>query len=172
MNGAENFLEQEFIPKSVYSLWGAKAMRFIDYRIPPIMQYLRNVYGVQIIINDWHVGGDFDRRCLRPYGSVANIPAFDLCNINTPPDPDFIEHSCHSFGRAVDFNVNGVSVSQVQQDILNKYCMDLLKLGVSGIEAFTDTWIHLSVSDFSLWTELKQQNGIYLIPVPAVPAVK
>ena len=149
MINAPNFTAGEFLPQETFKEYGALGMRYINPKIPLIIQWLRNKYGKPIIINDWVSGGKLDGRCLRILGDSAYKP-----------------YSDHNFGNAVDFNVKGVEVAQVQNDIINTFYTDLIALGVTGIEWQTPTWIHIAVSDLSLWDNIPVKNGIKLIPVP------
>jgi hypothetical protein len=112
------------------------------------MDTLREYFNKTIIINNWAVGGPFQDRGLRD--STSNV--YDL-------------YSDHSYGRAIDFNVEGMTDADVQKAILNEYADDLIILGLTGIEDSTPTWTHIGVSDLSTW-DFKLINGIYIIPSP------
>jgi hypothetical protein len=154
-NAIKSFDCREFIPKEAWNFWqnrdgnGDLGMRFINIKIPILMQFLRDSYGKPIIINNWHVGGNLDGRCYR-----------------LPDDNAYTLYSDHSRGDAVDFNVEGLTSDQVYQDMLYKYSADLIRLGVTSMEQNTEGWTHLGLSDVSLWG-FSQQNGIKLIPLPA-----
>jgi hypothetical protein len=146
---APHFRECEFLPKTTFSIWGPKGMRFIDARIPVIVEWIREKYNLPVRINTWDDGGSLDGRCLRLSTNTA-----------------YTWHSCHTFGRAIDFDIPGLDPEKIRNDILNLYFADLKTLGLTAIELKTPTWVHLSVSDFSLWPELSDINGIKLIPMP------
>jgi len=151
MRISEHFDDTELIPKDTYKLFGVKGMRYINSRIPIILEIIRAFYGKAVIINTWNSGGSLDGRCLR-----------------LPNDTVYRQYSCHSFGNAVDFNVAGVPDLQVQSDILNNKHLNTLLVdnGVSGMEDGTKTWTHLTVADLSYWTSFVEKNGIKLIPIP------
>jgi hypothetical protein len=121
-------------------------MRFIDKRIPEIMDFLRDEFEKDIIINDWHWKGNFQQRGLRDKTAKEYKP-----------------YSCHSFGRAVDFDVDKTNSLDVQKKILNEYADDLITMGVTGVEDSTSGWTHITVSDVSAWG-FKKVNGIFIIP--------
>lgn len=146
----EHFKPCEFVDRVCYARWGDNCMRYIDVRLPVIMDFLREKLGRPITINNWQTGGPFEDRGLRDATSG-----------------DFLQFSDHTYGRAIDFNVQDISDADVQKAILNEYTDDLITLGVTGIEDGTPTWTHIGVSDLTGWG-FKQVNGLYLIPRPAL----
>ena len=141
MSVTKNTVAQEYLPKETYSTYGDVGMRFVDKKIPIIAQYLRDYYKSPIRMNNWYIAKDGER-------------VFDARVLRLSSDEDYRRYSDHSYGRAIDFTIDGISATQVQQDIKdNKDCLadKLVELGVTGIEVGTSTWTHLSVSDLSLW---------------------
>jgi hypothetical protein len=136
------FKPQEFIPQSDWNQWGELAMRYINPKLPIIMDYLRDYFASSITINTWHIGGGIDGRCMR-----------------RPGDPAYKLYSDHTSGNAVDFTVSGIEASMVQKLILAD-ADNLISLGVTGMENGTPTWTHLSVADLDGWGTI--QNGIHL----------
>lgn len=92
-----HFRPQEFIPQTTWARWHELGMRYINPKIPSIMDYLRECFAAPITINNWHVGGGHDGRCLR-----------------LPDDPFYKQYSDHAFGNAVDFTVAGIEAPEVQ----------------------------------------------------------
>ena len=145
-----HFKPFEFIPqktwnamRDIYGKPGEAAMRYINPKIPIIMDYLRDYFASPITINNWATGGGIDGRCLR-----------------LPDDPSYKLYSDHTRGNAVDFTVKGIDAPSVQKLILADLD-NLITLGVTGMENGTPTWTHLSVSDLDGWGTI--QNGIHLL---------
>jgi hypothetical protein len=144
----KNFYATEFLPKAVFDRFGEAGMRYINPKIPAIMQAIRDLFGAPIRINDWFDGGTFDGRGLR-----------------LPGNPDYRQFSDHAFGNAVDFDITGLASAQVRDELLINHADMLVALGVTGIEDNTEGWVHISVSDLSRM-EFPDVNGIKLIPMP------
>ena len=153
---SNNFYDVEFLPKAVYlgqtgsftsPAWGTQGMRFIDKKIITVVEKIRELSGKKVIINNWAFGGTEDGRCLR-----------------LPDDPAYTWHSCHSFGRAADINIDGMSAPDVWNFIM-AHAADLIPLGLTGLEAKEDTptWTHITVSDFD-FAENKKINGLVILP--------
>jgi hypothetical protein len=145
-----HFKPFEFIPqkiwnamRDIYGKPGEAAMRYINPKIPIIMDYLRDYFAAPITINTWATGGNIDGRCLR-----------------LPDDPAYKLYSDHTYGNAVDFAVTGIEAPQIQKLILTD-SDNLITLGVTGMENGTPTWTHLSVADLDGWGTI--QNGIHLL---------
>lgn len=140
------FKAHELVPPSVYKEHGERALRFIDTRIIDILTFLRDYYKSPITVNNYMYGGQLKNRGLRLEGL-----------------PFFRKYSCHSFGRAVDFNVKGVPTEQVYQDIFNM-ADDLKTLKLTGVEDIADatTWTHITVSNLSGWN-VEENNGIKIL---------
>lgn len=140
-----NFLAQEFLPKETFELFNCSGLRFINPKILVLMEVLRYNYDKPIRINNWHIGGIFNGRCLR----LAN-------------NKDYKQYSDHTFGNAIDFEVIGVSAKQVQEDCIEKFHSSLLCVGVTGMEINTPTWTHLSMANLT-YLDIPIKNGIKLI---------
>jgi len=143
---SEFFTAEEFIPKELYLDYGPRAMRFIDSRLLDIMDYIREEAGHPITINNWHLGGSFNESGLR-----------------IPGHSNYKRSSCHSFGRAVDFRSDKISVDELKKIILETDCEELKTMGLTAIEKNTPSWVHISVSNFKNWQGLESQNGIILL---------
>ena len=122
MKVSDNFSLQEFVPKSVWDKYGAKAIWFIDPRIIESAQILRDELGVSLTINNWSYGG-------ARYMSGLRIP--DM-NIYRP-------FSQHAFGRAVDIVSNKISAQEMREHILNNQA---LYPHITTIEGNV-SWLHM-----------------------------
>lgn len=122
------FVMQEFVPREIFNLYGQKSMWFISQGVVTSMVFLRNWFDASITINNWHTGGKFQNRAYRVPDS--NVGA---------------RLSQHKFGKAIDFNVAGLTSDEVAKRIMDNW--DELRTNVSftTIEdpAFTKGWTHL-----------------------------
>ena len=149
MEGAENFIKQEFVPKSIWDTWGERCTYFINPKIPPLAQFLKEFftdhykkkYGadkvktVLIIINDWHKGGKKHFRGFRPRD----------CNEGG-------DNSQHRFGNAIDCDIiivfedgttKEADYTEIHAVILANQALFISK-GLTTIESvsFAPTWLH------------------------------
>lgn len=97
----ENFDIREFVPKSIYSDRGIKAVTTIDVNLLIFIDHLREYLDLPITINDYIFGGNNQFRGLR-----------------TIESKDYSKYSQHSFGRALDFDVKGMTAQEVRQWII------------------------------------------------------
>ena len=137
---------KELLPKSIYAKYGDNGLRYLDSRIVACLQYLRKVIDKPFNINN----AQFDARTIR-----------------LPEHKEYSQFSDHSWGRAIDFDVQGVDSLSVQRIITKDIIQsaELKKLGLTAIEDGTVGWTHISCANFDGWN-LPQINGIYLIPIP------
>jgi len=122
----KHFQWYEFMPKPRNK---AEELEFIKYwlvimdsRLLMHADEVREFYGKPVTVNNWHSGGQFQFRGWRP-----------------PYDTTGAKYSQHRYGRAMDFDVKGISVAQVITDArAGKF--SLLKAIETGI-----TWNHHDV---------------------------
>ena len=93
---------REFVPKPIYDQYGANSIWFIDHRLIEGAEWLRAHFNAPIIINNWHTGGKFQERGFR-----------------VPTTTTGARLSQHKFGRAIDFNVQGMTSDQVAKDLID-----------------------------------------------------
>lgn len=127
MKITKNFIIPEFVPKEIYEMFGDRSVMFINRRIPPLVQYLRDRYNKPIKINDWYWGGEFNWSGYR-----------------TPDCPVGAKLSRHKLGVCADIKVSGMEAPEVQLDIVNNFEEHYKPLGLTTIEADTPTWTHIS----------------------------
>ena len=87
----------ELMPSEEYKPYWLILM---DERILRTLDEIRKHYGVPVTVNNWFTGGQFRNRGFRPM--TGNVGA---------------KYSQHRFGRAVDFDVRGISAETVRNDI-------------------------------------------------------
>lgn len=123
----------EFVPQEIYNKFLDSSWMLLDARILYSIEQLRINLNKPIIVNNWKSGGEFRYRGFRP-----------------------IEYKCsqfsqHKFGRALDFDVVGMTAEEVRLYILknqSKYKY------ITRIEDKVN-WVHIDCAN-GAW------NGIYL----------
>src|SRR3990172_9184094 len=123
------FVLQEFIPPVIYNKWGDRSIWFIDKRIFLLADFIRNRLGKAMTINNWHTGGSFSLRGFRPPETTTGGAL-----------------SQHRFGRAIDFNIAGMTPQEIYKDITDHFDM-YSKAGLTTVEdiAFTTGWNHVDI---------------------------
>ena len=145
----KHFKPFEFLPSELYNKYADAGMRYINPKIPALMDIMREFFNCPITINNWKSGGDRNGSCLR-----------------LPNNKDYSKWSDHSFGNACDFIVSGVDSFTVQDKIINdtNLSLKLKSYGLVSIEDSTSGWTHIGVADMAGWS-VPQRNGIFLIPI-------
>ncbi|MGF1788738.1 D-Ala-D-Ala carboxypeptidase family metallohydrolase [Photobacterium swingsii] len=128
----QHFKPQELVSKSTYNARGSKSIELMDERILITLDQLRINLGRPITVNNWIWNGQFQQRGLR-----------------TQEAKEYSKYSQHTFGRAVDFDVKGMSASEVRAHILtniNLYpFISFVEVGIN--------WVHVDVRncDLTCW---------------------
>jgi hypothetical protein len=94
----KHFTKAEFLPKCLMHL---NVYNVLDNRIVETAEQIRNFFGRLVIINNWERGGKYQYRGYRP----------QHCGIGAT-------YSQHRFGRAIDFDVKGLSADYVRSEII------------------------------------------------------
>lgn len=123
------FRLEEFIPKEVYNRFGENSIWFVDTRIVDLANFVRSRFGKSMTINNWHSGGNFNYRGFRPPD----------CSVGG-------KLSQHKFGRAIDFNIEGITPQEVYKDIIQNTSL-YIKAGATTVEdiAYTKGWSHIDI---------------------------
>jgi len=143
----ENFRVEEFVPQKIFQKYGDKSVWFVDPKIIRIAQLLREYFDKSMTINNWHNGGSFNYRGFRDdsfyYQWDANLSAYKSKRKG--------KLSQHRMGRAIDFNVSGLTSDEVRAEIL-KNESEWMELGVTTLEdgAYAPTWCHLDIRNTGL----------------------
>lgn len=130
-----HFGVKELVPPSVYNALGEKSIILMDWRILYTLDSAREIFNAPIIVNNWHTGGKFTQRGFRD-------------DVNTGA-----KYSQHRYGRAVDFDVKGVSAEEVRKEIIrnqNNYFSHITVLE-SDVK-----WVHMDCRN-------SDKEGIVLI---------
>lgn len=124
-----HFQAYEFLPPEIYEVYGDAGLIAMDARILWTLDSLRNALNAPIIVNTWFNEGDFFQRGLRTDAKLLEA---------TPL-------SQHRFGRAVDFDIQGMSAEDFRQEVRDqKYSLSLLY--VTRIEDGIN-WVHLDCAN-------------------------
>jgi hypothetical protein len=127
---SKHFTPVELLPKSWLETYGAEiGMLAIDERILITLDALRDYFAVPITVNNWAKGGAFSFRGLR-----------------TPECLQYKPDSQHAFGRAIDFDVQGLSADYVRGVILDGQARWPL---ITRMEIGTP-WIHIDCAGTGL----------------------
>lgn len=122
-----NFKAWELVPPEIYQAKGDDSLGAFDARILWTLDAIREFYDRAVTVNTWHEGGKFSQRGLR------TDPAMLL---KTPLTQ-------HRFGRAVDFDIDGITVEQFRADARGPKLATVLQY-VTRIEAGKEvTWNHI-----------------------------
>jgi len=134
MQISNHFFIQEFVPKGVFDSFGFKSTWFIDPRLIVLAESIRDHFQKPITINNWHTGGKFYERGFR-----------------VPESTTGAKYSQHRFGRAIDFNVEGLEAHEVYLEILNNEVAFRLA-GLTAMEniEFTKGWCHCDIRNIPL----------------------
>ena len=126
MYASKHFQDCEFLPKSWMDTYGPAAMLAMDERILISIDAIREYFAVPVIVNNWAKGGAFSFRGLRTPGCLQYKP-----------------DSQHSFGRAIDFDVQGLSAEYVRGIILKEQARWPL---ITRMEIGT-AWVHVDCAN-------------------------
>jgi hypothetical protein len=124
----EYFDLREFVSRAQWDAYGEGVIKFLDPRIVDGMTFLREWFDAPITINNWHTGGRFQERGLRALNTTTGA-----------------RMSQHKFGRAVDFNVQGMSAKEVFDEIIKYWNVISPHETFTTLEdvADTPTWTHI-----------------------------
>lgn len=131
------FTVEELVDKRTFQQYGAKSIWFLDERLIKGAFFLREYFGRSIIINNWSLGGKFQQRGVRMAWTKTGVP-----------------ESQHRKGRAIDFNVVGLTSNKQSQMIIDDWELIAENTFFTTIENpdFTKGWTHLD----GRWTGKKE----------------
>ena len=119
-----NFAVHELVPKDVYKDRGEKAIQLMDRELLTFIDKLRTHLGRSITVNNWQWGGPFQYRGLRDANSDV-----------------YSKYSQHSFGKALDFDVDGMTAEEVRQWIIDNRLLSWVR-PITFIEDGV-SWVHV-----------------------------
>lgn len=130
------FTIEELVSDNVYRKYGDKSWEFIDIRLIETIDKLREVFNKPITINNWKWGGSLKQRGLRANKDEIVVNKKDY----------YISQHC--LGKAVDFNVKGLSSKEVYDFILENKDKFPYITRIEDINK-TPTWVHIDLSNTS-----------------------
>ena len=131
----EHFKACELVPASVYKDRGERSLQLMDKELLVFIDRLREELGRRITINNWYWGGAFSQRGLR-----------------TPDSDVYSRYSQHTYGKAIDFDVEGMDAGQVRQWIIDNRHLEWVR-PISFIEDGVN-WVHVDtrpIDNDQLW---------------------
>lgn len=121
-----HFKVYEFVDSDTYNKFGENSLWMIDNRMLWTMDRVRELFNKPVIINNWAFAGNRKWSGIRYSGT-----------------PYYSKTSQHSFGRAIDFLVDGINASEVRKYIINNPNKEEFKY-ITTIEDFEGMeWIHI-----------------------------
>ena len=127
------FKVQELVCPHCYNKFGENSWQFLSTELLEVLYTLRvEVFNRPMVINTYHNSGQFSQRGLR----------CNMCQLVKNKNSVYL--SAHCLGKAIDFNVPGLSNEQVHNSI--KQNIDKFKQGIrlESIES-APTWRHIDV---------------------------
>lgn len=163
MKVSNNFIIQEFVPKSIYDVYLENSIWFIDKELASGSELVRSalssvlikgdVKSIEMVINNWCYNGSYHLRGFRP-----------------PDCKEGAKLSQHKFGNAIDFEVwlkltNGNKVEvgsfEVQKILTTPSVWDKINPVFTTIEKGTSGWTHLD-KRYLGDDKIKSPNVIYM----------
>lgn len=126
-----NFNIKELVCKHCYDKFKDNAWQFLSTELLSVLYTLRYIiFNKPITINTWHKGGSFTQRGLR-------------CNMcSTVCGKNAVYISAHILGKAIDFNVEGLTSDEVNKTVIDN--VDKFEYPIR-LEINTDGWSHVDV---------------------------
>ncbi len=128
MKISDHFDIEEFVPPSLFKLFGARSVWYFDKELVQVAELIRECVGnTPVILNNWHRGGEYEYRGFRPRACTVGV-----------------SYSMHRLGKAIDVSSKLYTPRQIMARI-NTRKAEFLALGITTIENLDDTptWVHL-----------------------------
>lgn len=125
------FKVQEFINPDTYKELGDDSINLIDPDLIIIADFIREDIGIPIIINNWHLGGQYKESGLRHKDSRTGAPK-----------------STHKLGKGMDIKIKGFFGDDWYGYVKNN-AKKLYDLGLRRIEdkSIATTWCHMDTKE-------------------------
>lgn len=133
------FSIEEFVDKTTFKAHGERAWKFFDTNLLHTILIIRVNLDKSMTINNWSFGGKFSQRGLRT----------NICSIvKKKTEALRLYLSAHLFGKAVDFDVKGMSAEEVRDWIIENAPLFPCKIRLE--HKFSSTgkvinWVHLDI---------------------------
>lgn len=133
------FSASEFVDSTVYKNYKENSFKFIDTDLLHCILIIREELGKPMTINNWKSGGKFSQRGLR-----TNISSI----VKKKSQAGRLYLSAHLFGRAVDFDVKGMSAEEVRMWIKDNPSLFPCKIRLEHkMKGNPINWVHLDTID-------------------------
>jgi len=123
---------RELVGKETFLKHGQRSWKFFDFRLLQALLIIRENLGREIYVNNWDSGGTFDERGLR--SNVQEI-------LKGKTMKGLLYLSGHVLGKAVDFDVKGMTAEEVRTWIVENADLFPFKIRLEK----DVSWIHLDV---------------------------
>lgn len=134
------FKVQEFVDRNTYKVRGDLAISLIDWRILWTADAIREYFKKPMTINNWHLNGSREWSGIR-YSNCKH----------------YSRYSQHTFGRAIDFYIDGIDSSCVRTIIRNNPDKSTFQY-ITCLEDYDGmSWVHIDCRS------LKDDQMRYLI---------
>lgn len=125
------FKIQELVCPHCYSKFGETSWQFISTELLSTLYVLRTkIFNKPITINTWKAGGQFSQRGLR----------CNMCQLVKSKKSVYL--SAHNLGKAVDFNVKDLSISDTHKQIKANLDKFEYPIRLEKIQS-APTWCHV-----------------------------
>lgn len=126
------FSIHELVGEEVYIREGLEAWRFLDVRLLQALLIVRKGINKKITVNNYEFGGGFQQRGLR--SNMSEI-------VQGMTRSKRLYLSAHVLGKAIDFDVEGMTAAEVRYWILQHEDLFPFKIRLEG----GVNWVHLDV---------------------------
>ena len=134
-----HFDTEELVDPYTFAHKGESSLGTMDVRILITADKIREYFGKSMTINNWKWGGPREWSGLRTKDSTYYSP-----------------YSQHSFGRAIDFLIEGIDAQEVRDEIKKNQDNDAFKY-ITRMEEFkTMSWVHVDCMNWN------REKGIYV----------
>lgn len=124
----EHYIPEEFVDQITYKIKGKDSIKYIHPDMLLTMDMIREYFGLPVTINNWKWDNTVYSR--------------KWSSLRTSQSIYYTKYSMHTFGRAIDFIVSGVSSKEVQKEILTHQDDKAFKF-IKRIEKNTIGWTHI-----------------------------
>ncbi len=132
-----DFCIEEFVSPRVFKKYGESAWQFLDMRMLHTVYIVRELLGKSITINNWKWGGKFTQRGLR--SNVGYIFKSKFLK-------GVMYLSGHVLGKAVDFDVKGMTAVEVREWLVRNQKQLPYKIRLEcKLNGKEITWTHLDL---------------------------
>lgn len=131
----------ELVGKWTYRIHRERAWKFLDDDLLRCILIIREGIGKPMLVNNWYNGGRFSQRGLRTILQQIVKNFFYQGKLYL---------SAHLLGKAIDFNIQGMTASEIRKWIIDNQhlfpCKIRLEYKMKGREI---TWVHID----TFWEE-------------------